>query len=110
MGGYPQYMGGDPQYMWGQARSGQPAGRIWPAPHILGVTPYILGVFLFIIIIYYYGGYFLQNMSQNSRDVLFLKKKGPCQATAGCRRNGFLQKSVHIQDFPHQHGKVPHPK
>ena len=25
-------MGGDPQYMWGQARSGQPAGRIFQFP------------------------------------------------------------------------------
>jgi len=36
-----------------------PAGRIWPAPHVLGVTPHMMGgilyyYYLFTIIYYYY--------------------------------------------------------
>ena len=91
-------MGVDPPYMWGQARSGQPAGRIWPAPTYIGGHPpyigcvfinyYLLLLLLFIIM----GGIFLLWGSPNSRDVLFLEKKGPRQATAGCRRNWFSQK------------------
>ena len=68
--------------------AGRPAG--WPdlacPPNIGGHPPYIGSICI------YSGEYFVQNMSPNSRDVLFLKKKGPCQATAGCRRNWFSPK------------------
>ena len=37
------------------------------------------------------------NEVQNSRDVLFWEKKGPCQECPGTRPNGFLQKSMDFQ-------------
>ncbi len=47
---------------------------------------------------------------QNSRDVLFLEKKGPCQATPTPSSELVFTKSHISQHFPHQKIKVPDPK
>ena len=124
MGGDPQYMWGQARSgqpagrigHWRSARAGAPlfagtgagaapvpnpasrlAGSGLP-PHILGVTPHILGVFLLIIIIinYYYllwGVFSYYGGSQNSRDVIFQKKKAPARQPRVVVGIGFHRRS-----------------
>ena len=118
-------MGGDTQYMWRQARSGQPAGRIWPAPtYIGGHPPYIGCIFInyyyYLLLLFIMGGIpllwgyfslcwvvFSPEHVPKFQGRVFSEKKRPLPGNRGLSSDGFSPKSTQIQDFPINMEKYP---
>ena len=64
--------------------AGRLAGRIWPAPTYIGCHPTNIScIFIYLGVFSRIWGYLLQNMSPNSKDVLFLTKKRPLSGNRG---------------------------